>query len=174
MLAYMRLIIREAHKHRGQGWLTYDAVFRRNHQGASQWWNVLDTSLHTAYIAGQGSATKVPCRHCNEANHAPEDCALAPMTPSVRPTPPDRLPFALHSPRHPPPFNPPLPATKKLCISWNRGQCSFPGACSFRHSCAICDSRDHRARDYARAPTDSFAKTPPRRIIPQQPPLPGN
>ena len=45
MLAYMRLIIREAHKHGGQDWLTYDAVFRCNHQGASQPWNVLDPCL---------------------------------------------------------------------------------------------------------------------------------
>ena len=33
MLAYMRLIIREAHRHGGNGWLTYDAVFRCNQQG---------------------------------------------------------------------------------------------------------------------------------------------
>ena len=33
MLAYMRLIMREAHKHGGNGWLTYDTVFRRNQQG---------------------------------------------------------------------------------------------------------------------------------------------
>ncbi len=33
MLRYMRLVIREAHKHGGNGWLTYDAVFRRNQQG---------------------------------------------------------------------------------------------------------------------------------------------
>ncbi len=32
MLAYMRLIVKEAHKHGGQGWLTYDTGFRRNHQ----------------------------------------------------------------------------------------------------------------------------------------------
>lgn len=36
MLAYARLIIREAHRHGGNGWLTYDAVFRRNHQGDSK------------------------------------------------------------------------------------------------------------------------------------------
>ena len=117
ILAYIRLIIREAHKHGGQGWLTYDTVFRHNHQGTSQWWNVLDPALHMAYIAGQGSATKVSCRHCNEADHATEDCALAPMTPSARPSPSDRLLIALCTLRCPQPSYPPLPATKKLCIS---------------------------------------------------------
>ena len=46
MLGYMRLIIREAHKHGSQGWLTYDTVFHRNNQGNSQSCNMLDSSLH--------------------------------------------------------------------------------------------------------------------------------
>ena len=33
MLAYLRLIVREAGKFGGNGWLTYDSVFRRNHEG---------------------------------------------------------------------------------------------------------------------------------------------
>ena len=32
MLAYMRLVVGEAHKHGGQGWPTYDSVFRGNHR----------------------------------------------------------------------------------------------------------------------------------------------
>ena len=43
MLAYMRLIIREASKFGGNGWLTYDAVFRRNQEGSN---NTIDPSLH--------------------------------------------------------------------------------------------------------------------------------
>ena len=34
-LAYRRLIVCEASKFGGNGWLTYDAVFRRNHEGKS-------------------------------------------------------------------------------------------------------------------------------------------
>ena len=52
MLAYMRLIIREATKYGGNGWLTYDSVFRRNQEGQSQPWNSIDPSLHIAYISG--------------------------------------------------------------------------------------------------------------------------
>ena len=40
MPGYMWLIIREAHKHGGQGWLTYDTVFRHNNQGNSQVWTL--------------------------------------------------------------------------------------------------------------------------------------
>ena len=36
MFAYMHLLIREAYKHGEQGWLTYDAVFRRNRHGMSE------------------------------------------------------------------------------------------------------------------------------------------
>ena len=53
MLAYMRLIVREASKFGGNGWLTYDSVFRRNPTGSSSPWNSLDASLHKVYTANQ-------------------------------------------------------------------------------------------------------------------------
>ena len=87
MLAYMRLIIREAHKHGGMGWLTYDAVFRCNQQGVETPWNILDPSLLTAYIAGQNRQPITPCRHCHEMDHGAKDCALAPIIPATRPPP---------------------------------------------------------------------------------------
>jgi hypothetical protein len=53
MLAYMRLIVREASKFGGNGWLTYDAVFRRNHEGKSAPLNYIDPSLHQGFVANQ-------------------------------------------------------------------------------------------------------------------------
>ena len=165
MLAYMRLIIREAHKHGGNGWLTYDAVFRRNQQGESKPWNVLDPSLHTAYISGQRSAPRVPCKHCNESDHPPEDCALASLLPATRTPQRDQEERLTPIPRsgRRPPLGLVTPTPKRLCISWNRGQCAFPGACSYKHACALCDCLDHQAKDCALAPPDSFYKQPPRR-----------
>ena len=52
MLAYMRLIIREASKFGGMGWLTYDAIFRRNQEGLSSPWNSLDASLTLSNFSG--------------------------------------------------------------------------------------------------------------------------
>ncbi len=49
MLGYMRLVIREAHKHGGNGWLTYDAVFHCNQEGQDNPWNILDLSLHSLH-----------------------------------------------------------------------------------------------------------------------------
>lgn len=80
MLAYMRLLIREANKHGGNGRLTYDMVFRRNRQERNDQWDVLDPSLHTAYIAGQGLSNRVPCKFCNEVDHFASNCALSPIT----------------------------------------------------------------------------------------------
>ena len=59
VLAYARLIW-EAHRHGGNGWLTYDTVLWCNQQGDSKLWNVLDPSLHTVYVAGQGTPQRVP------------------------------------------------------------------------------------------------------------------
>ena len=78
MLAYMRLIIREARKYGGNGWLTYDMVFWCNHERKSDPWNYIDPSLHTAYIGGQGLPPLTPCRYRNEVDHRSEDCAIAP------------------------------------------------------------------------------------------------
>ena len=167
MLAYMRLIVREAHKHGGQGRLTYDAVFRRNNQGAAQPWNILDPSLHTAYVASQSPPPHVPCKHCNETDHSPEDCALAPIVQPVRSTTHrDYLPPAARPSKRP--FTPSStqPTTKRICISWNKGQCAFPGACYYLHCCALCDSADHKARDCTKAPADSLYKLAPRRYNP--------
>ena len=92
MLSYMRLIIREPHKHGGQGWLTYDTVFRLNNQENSQARNILDSSLHTAYVAGQSLP---PCIHCNETDHSQEECALAPTIPPVRTSQREQFPSEL-------------------------------------------------------------------------------
>ena len=84
MLAYMRLIVREAHKHGGQGWLTYDAVFRRNNQGAAQPWNILDPSLHTAYVASPASLASTVMRQIilQRTAHSPPSCNLSAPPPS--------------------------------------------------------------------------------------------
>ena len=171
MLGYMRLIIREAHKHGGQGWLTYDMVFRRNNQGNSQAWNILDSSLHTAYVASQSLPLRIPCKHCNETDHSQEKCALAPTIPPVRTSHRKQFPSGSCLYKRPPPSSTSQPSSKRLCISWNRGQCGFPRACTYRHSCAICGSTEHKARDCAHTPTDSLYKLPPRHNSAQQSPL---
>ena len=81
MLVYMRLLIREAGKFGGNGWLTYDAVFRRNNAGLSAPWNYIDASLHQFYIAIQQGKVAAPCTHCYEIDHMSTDYAVAAVLP---------------------------------------------------------------------------------------------
>ena len=92
MLAYLRLIVREAGKFGGNGWLTYDSVFRRNHEGLSTPWNFIDTSLHQVYIENQQGKMAVPCRRLTisrptvqlqRSSQRHETAQLSPSQPAV-------------------------------------------------------------------------------------------
>ena len=142
MLAYMRLIIREANKFGGTGWLTYDSVFRRNHEGSSGPWNYLDASLYRVYIhvVSQGSKAAVPCRHCHESDHLLPECAIALMLSKPWVSPPEP-PSSLAPDRaivqrgkQPAPYPRQLP----ICASWNNSSCKYPGKCSDVHVCMSC------------------------------------
>ena len=163
MLGYMRLILRKARKYGGNGWLTYDMVFRRNHEGTSEPWNYIDSSLHAAYIGGQGLHPLTPCRHCNEVDHSSADCAIAPTMAPVKTSSPHEhnrpVPPRIMTRR--PPFAPSFPGSKRLCISWNRGRCLFPGACTYQHLCASCHA-NHPAKDCPHTPPNSGFKLPQR------------
>ena len=56
------------------------------------------------------------------------------------------------SPRLESPLSPsPSPAPRqrpvpRICISWNKGKCAFPGVCNFAHACTSCRG-DHQVKD---------------------------
>ena len=135
MLAYLRLVVREASKFGGNGWLTYDAVFRRNHEGPSEPWNTLDASLHQVYIANQ-----------QEKNHHPLQALPGGGPPGSRVcscfSPPQNTAFhtgSLSQPTGRPPLSTkgktalsalppashlPLLECRKLQVSWEMHICS--------------------------------------------------
>lgn len=53
--------------------------------------------------------------------------------PAVRPSQRETAPPVMHPPKRPLPQSAASPSQKKICISWNRGQCVVPGACTYRH-----------------------------------------
>ena len=150
MLAYMRLLIGEAGKFSGTGWLTYDSVFRRNNEGKEARWNHLDASLHQVYIASAGDKLVAPCRHCHEVDHSSANCAVAALLPKTFPTSADAGPSHtgkfISKGKRPAPY----PQQRPICTSWNAGNCRFPGKCGYRHSCSICDGSHPAA--YCRDP----------------------
>ena len=165
LLAYMRLLIREANKHGGNGWLTYDMVFRRKRQGRNERWDVLDPSIHTAYIAGQESSNRVPCKFCNKVDHFALSCALSPILNTAPQSSSWQEVVSHTSGRLGKRACVKTQGQRKVCLSWNRGQCAYPGACSYLHVCATCCNKDHRTLACGDIPTDSILRKP---IIPHK------
>jgi hypothetical protein len=122
----MRLIIREAHKHGVRHGLPPQPP-----RGIPA---VECARPFAAHCFKPEFPPRVPCKHCNETDHAPEDCALAPTVPAVRPSQRETAPPVMRPPKRPLPQSAASPSLKKICISWNRGQCVVPGACTYRHS----------------------------------------
>jgi len=178
MMAYMRLIVREAHKHGGSGWLQYDCIFRKNNQGPAASWDVLDPSLLTI-VANQGCSPRLPCHHCQEFDHSPHECALAPLEQPTRSQLQGRAASYTRSGKRLSPYDTMrysrfqdtsstslapssgLSSQQRVCISWNKGQCAFLGACNYAHVCPTCADGSHRARDCPKTPANSFFKRPP-------------
>ena len=136
MLAYLRLIVREACKFGGNGWITYDAVFRRNQVGRISPWNYIDASLHQIYIANQPGKVIVPCKHCFEIDHTSADCAVAAVLREGHPGTqssggPERTSAKGKRPA-------PYSRQRPICSSWNSGSCKFPGKCAYAHVCSNC------------------------------------
>ena len=171
MLAYSRLIIREALRHGSTGWLQYDRIFRRQVAiDPSLPWNTLQAALQASTILGQPSSAGTFCNICRECDHSQHNCAMGTSSQPVTPTvstitttttayrPPRR---SIRTARRP-------ETALGICISWNKGTCSYPGTCTFRHVCATCHL-GHMARDCPSTPSDSEYKRP---WLPRANPLP--
>ena len=90
LLAYQTLIVREARRCGGKGWLSYDSYFRQ--QMAGDWkgeeWGRLNPYFISSTFVALGSASWPSCTLCLESDHRDEDCALAKeksSTPGTRP-----------------------------------------------------------------------------------------
>ena len=85
LMAYQTLMIREARRCGGTGWLAYDAMFRQQaaHAPGTDW-SKLNTSLYTVTFMAQHNGRGRTCQHCLETDHDGADCALAPSQPLGR------------------------------------------------------------------------------------------
>ena len=156
MLTYARLVIREAQCHGGPGWLEYDKWFRQQQASLAvpHPWHELNASLHAATVMSLRSGLNRSCRLCRGPDHVETQCALASLQPgppsSLEPQPMTSSPGMKRVVR---------PETlERICSSWNKGRCAFPGSCRFRHVCATCRSKGHRAKECDDTPADSQYK----------------
>ena len=151
-LTYARLMIREALRHGGRGWMDYDRLFRQQAAlDSSIAWNAINTSLLAATVLGQRpSGAGQCCSICHGFDHSQAQCALQFVQQPLRES--SHRPATDRAVSH------------EVCLSWNGGQCAFPpSTCPRRHVCASCGSTHHRARDCRDTPPDSrFRRWPVR------------
>ena len=149
LLAYLATVLREARRCGGEGWRSYDAMFRQlAATDATMDWSRLNPSLYaTTFLARQGGGGK-SCHLCMDVDHSAEECALAPLLP--RPTkmltdgkeeksggaPGPKPGAAVRDPRG-------RRWSDQPCYLWNEGRCTFP-YCRYRHICTRCRG-EHRA-----------------------------
>ena len=161
MLAYARLVLGEAQRHGGLGWIDFDwAVQQLKAIDPSKPWNFLDSGLHSTMILGHSSGNIVHCVHCFESDHSSAQCALAffESLPAAVQTSQGGVTSvaACNSSRTPYRRPEPMP---HICVSWNKGTCIFPGSSSYRHVYRGL----HLARDCPATPeTSEFFRHKPR------------
>ena len=133
-LTYAVLLIREALRHGVQGWLEYDCLFRQ--QAAidpTLPWNLIHPGLQATTMLGQSARPGTFCLICAETDHSAPQCAMAQLQ---QPT--------LRSGNS---TTPRAGTVRRICSSWNEGNCMYPGTCTYRHVCSRCFQPLHPARD---------------------------
>ena len=150
MLAYAHLMVREAQRYGGSGWLDYDRVFcQQAALDPSLRWNTLHPGIQAATLVGHTAGSSSIYR---EPDHTAGQCALSylqPPTGTSNASGPSVWPPGPRAPLTAPMTN--------ICVSWNKWHCTFPGTCRFRHACATCQ-QPHMARDCAATPAHSEYK----------------
>ena len=118
LFTYARLIMREARRAGGNGWLSYDSTFRQNAAVLPEVsWTTLDPSLHAATFLALRSGEGKHCALCGSLDHQSEDCALVPLS--------LQAPSPGGSDKPPGPAAPSGWSSLRICESWNRGRCSW-------------------------------------------------
>ena len=158
MLAYARLIIREAQRHGGRSWLDYNHIFRQQAGlDRSLPWNCVHPSIQASTLLSRPSGSSAFCSLCREPDHTADSCALTYLDPNQGHPHSPRLALSTAQPAVKPRIS---LQRHTICNSWNRGACIFPSSCIFQHICATCHQH-HRARDCARTPPNSVFKRSP-------------
>ena len=140
LLAYQALMISEARRCGGRGWLLYDAAFRQQIRSfdSVDFAKVNQSLYSTTFLAYGGGRAKL-CPDCMMADHTREECALNPARslPVVQMKEPEgrsRVPEGKARKR----------GRAGPCYAWNDGKCTYP-QCRYEHVCSKCLGEHRRA-----------------------------
>ena len=145
LLAYQTLIVREARRCGGKGWLAYDSYFRQQVVGdESADWSRLNQSLYAVTFMAQASRDHGrSCGVCLESDHSEEQCALySPPTRAALSSKRGGADRGVPEPRDPVSYSRGRGGPRMACFAWNQGDCRFL-TCKYRHV-YVKSSGEHR------------------------------
>ena len=153
LMAYQTLMVREARRCGGKGWLAYDSYFRQQAVGDDKAdWSRINQSLYAVTFIAQGERDKGRCCVlCLESDHVEEQCAL--YTPPPRQASYKKVTEKSSSEGRDTGRG--RGGGRMACFAWNQGDCRFP-AC---HVCVRCSS-DHRISQCPLVKGDKDGKAP--------------
>ena len=153
LMPYQQTIIKALRTFVRDGWITYDACYRRKAAILhSLDWGIVDITIYNETFTGRGKS--IPrCCHCLSEYHRSQECSLAP-------DPKPEAQESLHRQKLPPPVC-------QLFNGKNGDRCHFT-PCKFPHICSECRG-NHPVASCRRL------RRPPRRARSRSPrKLPGN
>ncbi len=81
LMAYMKTIVKAQRTFVGEGWVTYDACYRRKAAAAKTLdWGIIDFTLYNETFTGRAKAL-ARCRYCSSDLHPSHECRFAPTVP---------------------------------------------------------------------------------------------
>ena len=141
LLAYQAMMIGEARRCGGRGWLLYDAAFRQQIRSYDTMdFAKINQSLYSTTFLAYGGGRPRFCPDCMMADHSHEECALHPN----RALPVVQMRDAAGG----------RPKAQEVwrkrersgvCYAWNDGKCSFT-RCRYDHVCARCGGEHKKAQ----------------------------
>ena len=146
LLAYQTVIVREARRCGGNGWQSYDAMFRQQAAFNDKTdWSTLNNTLYSVSFLFHQNGKGCLCTYCLDADHVSSECALAPEKPTqaagsnswqLKDQP--KRGYRKGASGHTGPGD-------QICYAWNDGHhCVLP-YCRFKHVCSRCQSSEHKA-----------------------------
>ena len=149
-LTYAMLLVREAMRHGGQGWLEYDRLFWQQAAiNPDLPWNSINSSLQATTILSQRTPGQgLFCTSCQECDHTAAQCALGQLQQTST-----RGSYNQSGTSG--------AARGPICSSWNEGSCAYPGTCPFRHVCSKCYRTSHTAKNCRYQSRSRPAPAPP-------------